>query len=140
MSETIKCPGCGKTNRFEKKEGAVCGHCHLPLFDESNPVPATVDEKSFPAFINSDSPALVDFWAPWCGPCRMLTPVLEKFAAKQQLIRVGKVNVDENQQIAASFQIMSIPTMILFQGGIEKKRLMGLKSLSELESDLAEWL
>jgi thioredoxin 1 len=70
----------------------------------------------------------------------MLTPVLEKFAAKQQSVRVGKVNVDENQQLAASFQIMSIPTMILFQAGSEKKRLMGLKSLAELESDLAEWL
>ncbi len=140
MSETVKCGGCGKNNRFEKKEGAVCGFCHLPLFEEKSPGPITVDEKSFPEFTKSEGAVLVDFWAPWCGPCRMLTPVLEKFSAKQQSIRVGKVNVDENPQLAASFQIMSIPTMIVFQAGAEKKRLMGLKSLAELESDLAEWL
>lgn len=140
MADTIKCTACGKNNRYETKEGAVCGHCHAPLFETINPGPVTVDEKSFPEFINGPGPALVDFWAPWCGPCRSLTPILENFSGKQEAVRVGKVNVDENPQLAASFQIMSIPTMILFAAGAEKKRLSGFKTLEELEKDLSEWL
>jgi len=78
--------------------------------------------------IKSDVPVLVDFWAPWCGPCRAVAPVMEQIAAEYQgRLKIVKVNIDDNQQVAASLRIRSIPTIILFSGGVEQERVIGLR-------------
>lgn len=77
--------------------------------------------------------AIVDFWAPWCGPCRAQGPILESFAAENPDIKICKVNTDENEELARKFGIMSIPTLIVFEGGALKTKAVGLHSLPELK-------
>ncbi len=92
--------------------------------------------------IESETTTLVDFWAPWCGPCRMVGPVLEEIAAERDDLRIVKLNVDDNQQTAARYEVLSIPTMILFRNGVEAKKLIGAlpkkKILRELELEPVE--
>ena len=91
--------------------------------------------------IKSDKPILVDFWAPWCGPCRFVGPILTEIASeKADVLSIGKMNVDENQQIPASFQITGIPTMILFKDGQPVERIVGALPKTDIESALAKHL
>ena len=94
---------------------------------------ANFDEK----VIQSSSPALVDFWAEWCGPCKMLTPVLEELSSENESkINTYKVNVDENQHLAVKYGIRSIPTLLLFKGGEIQEQIVGLKSKSDLQTSI----
>jgi thioredoxin 1 len=96
-----------------------------------------VTDASFQAeVIESETPVLVDFWAPWCGPCRVVAPVLEEIAAERPDLRIVKLNVDDNQQTAASFQVLSIPTMILFKDGQPVKTVIGAYPKKKLEAEL----
>jgi thioredoxin 1 len=96
-----------------------------------------VTDNNFQAeVIESESPVLVDFWAPWCGPCRVVGPVLEEIAAERPDLRVVKLNVDENQRTAASYQVLSIPTMILFKAGQPVKTVIGAYPKRKLEQEL----
>jgi thioredoxin 1 len=96
-----------------------------------------VTDSNFQAeVIEAESPVLVDFWAPWCGPCRVVAPVLEEIAAERPDLRVVKLNVDENQQTAASYQVLSIPTMILFKAGQPVKTVIGAYPKKKLEQEL----
>jgi thioredoxin 1 len=91
--------------------------------------------------LESDTPVLVDFWAPWCGPCRMVAPVLEEIAGERDDVRIVKLNVDENQETAAAFEVLSIPTLILFRNGQVAKKVIGAmpktRLLGEIEPALA---
>ena len=96
-----------------------------------------VTDANFQAeVIEAETPVLVDFWAPWCGPCRVVGPVLEEIAAEREGLKIVKLNVDENQQTAAKFEVLSIPTMILFKGGEPAKKIIGAYPKKRLEAEL----
>ncbi len=89
----------------------------------------------------SDEPILVDFWAEWCTPCKMVAPILQEIAAEQAgKIRIAKLNVDDNPETARRFEVMSIPTLILFQNGQPQKRLVGAKGKGQLLEELSSFL
>ena len=93
------------------------------------------------AIEESETPTLVDFWAEWCGPCKMVAPILEEIAnEKGDVIRIAKLNVDEAPEIARRFEVMSIPTMILFKNGEEAKRIIGAKPKQALIEDINDFL
>ncbi|HEY9389010.1 MAG TPA: thioredoxin [Mycobacteriales bacterium] len=102
----------------------------------------TVTDATFNAdVIQSDKPVVVDFWAEWCGPCRMVSPVLEEIAAEHaDKITVVKLNIDENPRTAQEYQVMSIPTMSVFQGGQVVRSIVGAKPKAALLRDLADFL
>ncbi len=95
--------------------------------------PIVITNDNFEAeVVKSDKPVLLDFWAPWCGPCQMLSPIVDKIAAEHDEIKVGKVNVDENEDLAMKFKTMSIPTLLVFKDGSEVNRSVGVISKSEI--------
>ncbi len=98
-------------------------------------------QKNFNEIVKSDKPVLVDFWASWCGPCRMVSPIIDQLAEEYEgKITVGKVNVDDEGTLAAEFAIVSIPTVIIFKDGKEVKKLVGAKSADDYADAIDEVL
>jgi len=138
MSETLQvvCPGCHTANRLPRErlaDGGVCGRCKARLFSGSV---TELDATSFDKHLqHSDIPLVVDFWAPWCAPCKMMAPELLKAAARLEPgYRLAKVNTEEEQALAARFAIRSIPTLIIFRRGQELARTSGAMSSDALSN------
>ena len=130
----IVCPHCHTTNRVTPANVSAapdCGKCHKPLFDGH---PAAFDETAFEKHINrSHIPVLVDFWAPWCGPCRAMAPAFEQAAKElEPRMRLAKVNTEEAQQLGARLNIRSIPTLALFVNGREVARQPGAMGAADI--------
>jgi thioredoxin 1 len=100
-------------------------------------LPEVTDNNFQAEVLESESPVLVDFWAPWCGPCRIIAPSLEELNDEIDNLRVVKLNVDENQQTAAQYEVMSIPTLIVFKNGQPAKKIIGAMPKKRLEAELA---
>ena len=123
----IVCPHCFKINSIPKKDSyakANCGSCKNSLLD-TNPV--ELDESNFDhVIVNSDIPVIVDFWAPWCGPCKMMAPIFNDVAKKYPLKALFvKVNTEALPNMGARFGIRSIPTLVVYKNGVEKQRVSG---------------
>lgn len=121
------------------RRGAINGRSNLEAMAAA---PVTLTTATFDETIRGSSvPVLVDFWAEWCGPCKMIDPVIKEIAAEQAgKLTVAKLNVDDHGDIALRYNVMSIPTMIVFQNGAEVKRLVGAKGKSALLADLAAFI
>ncbi|MGB4066906.1 MAG: thioredoxin TrxC [Nitrospira sp.] len=134
----ILCPRCHTINRVPAArlaDGPKCGQCHEPLFT-GHPIALTASDFDVHATRN-DIALVVDFWAPWCGPCRMMAPAYEQAAkALEPLARLGKVNTVDEPTLAARFGIASIPTMIIFRSGREVARQPGALGLQ----DIVRWV
>ena len=96
-----------------------------------------ITKENFDAVVNGDKPVLLDFWATWCGPCRMVAPIVEEIAAERDDIVVGKVNVDEEMELAIKFGIVSIPTLILLKNDMEVDKIVGYRPKADIEEILA---
>ena len=134
----VACPNCNTLNRAPREKLAAgasgkCGHCGAPLFGGH---PVALNAQSFETHAaKSDIPLVVDFWAPWCGPCKAMAPQFEQAAGHlEPAVRLAKVNTEDEQALAGRFGIQAIPTMILFKHGKEVARQSGAMNASGIES------
>jgi thioredoxin 2 len=138
----VVCPHCLQVNALPFKEHyakALCGQCKNSLLSTK---PAEVDETGFNTHLaNNDIVVIADFWAPWCGPCKMMTPAFESAAAAFALkARFIKINTQEQQELGARFNIRSIPTLVAFKGNKELQRVSGALSTEQLKEFVSQFI
>jgi thioredoxin 2 len=130
----VKCPHCGKRNRIRPAQSGIprCGNCHNPL-----PWIVDADQQGFDAEIAASVPVLVDFWAAWCGPCRMVSPALEDLAREHAgRLKLVKLDVDAAPEVAGRYGVQGIPLLVLHRDGKEVDRLVGAAPKDQLR----QWL
>ena len=130
----VICPHCQEVNNIPQKDSykkANCGKCKKSLLDN---IPVDLNSSNFDeVLVNSDIPVIVDFWAPWCGPCKMMAPTFKSVASNFPVKTLfTKVNTEDQQQLGARFNIRSIPTLVMFKDGIEVERVSGALDSSSL--------
>ncbi len=144
-SQIIRCPNCNANNRVAINQltdkQPVCGRCKKPLPSVSAK-PVIVTDANFTQLIEgSNLPVLLDLWAPWCGPCRQIAPIVEQLAKELSgKVLVGKLNVDENQFTASRFGVQSIPTLLIIKNGREADRIIGLESRESILRRLQSYI
>lgn len=140
MTETVNvvCPNCGAVNRVPGRrlgDGPSCGKCKSPLFDGH---PVALTDQTFDRYLNREGlPLVVDFWAPWCGPCKMMAPAYEQAAARiEPRARLAKVDTEQNPMLAQRYGIRSIPTLAVFKGG----RQVASQPGAMVGAQLVQWI
>jgi thioredoxin 2 len=144
-SQMIRCPSCGATNRVSREArekigrglAPVCGRCKTPLSADplaADTKPVTVTDATFAAEVErSPLPVVLDVWAAWCGPCRMIAPVIDELATELAgRVRFAKIDADANQATSARFNVRSLPTVLVLKGGREVDRIVGVQPKSEI--------
>ena len=142
MAETvIRCASCGQMNRVPQLAGgtrAVCGRCKAPLGAESNGHPIELTDANFQSAI-AKGDFVVDFWAAWCGPCRMIAPIIEELSAERDDVHFAKLNVDDNARTAASFNVQGIPLLVFLRDGREVGRVTGAVPKTNIEAAIRRY-
>lgn len=145
-TQVIRCPSCGQANKvppLESGKKAKCGKCGAELVAGgtagSNGQPVELTDGDFTEKIGQGR-YVVDFWAAWCGPCRMIAPVLEQLASERKDVHFAKLNVDQNPRTASQFRVQGIPLLIFFKDGQEKGRVVGAVPRQNIEAAIQQYL
>jgi thioredoxin len=139
--QVVRCSSCGQANRVPpigSGKTAVCGKCKAPL-DATTRHPIVLTDASFAEKIRNGS-VVVDFWAAWCGPCRIIAPILDELAGERSDITFAKLNVDENPRTAAQFKVQGIPLLIFFRNGVEAGRVVGAVPKGQIEAAIQRYV
>lgn len=140
--QVVRCPVCGQANRVPplgSGKRAVCGRCKSPLDADEARGPLTLTDANFRTAIAKGA-YVVDFWAAWCGPCRVIAPIIQALATERSDVTFAKLNVDENPLTSAAFHVQGIPLLVFFRDGVEVGRLVGAAPRPQIESAIDHYL